>query len=57
MFKKIFNLYIESEKKKIQNLPKLLAVAAPIWIALHLWERKLDKELAEMEPYIPETED
>ena len=54
MFKNLFNRYIESEKKKIQNLPKLLAVAAPIWIALHLWERKLDKELAEME--IPQEE-
>ena len=49
MFKNLFNRWLEAEKKKLQNLPKLLAVTATLWIALHLWERKLDKELAEME--------
>ena len=49
MFKKLFNLWLETEKKKLQDLPKLLAVTVPIWIALHLWERKLTKELEEME--------
>ena len=54
MLKNLFNSWLETEKKKLQNLPKLLAVVVPIWIALHLWERKLTNELIAME--IPQEE-